>query len=741
MAVTEIGDRSWDFAEADGQAIDLRRRGVPVEMPTRWRLFGPLDEDTTETVWTKFFRVAGGHKARSRVELDIDRHRNVPDQLEIGGRVLEGRDVTLRDGVLDLSAVFGGHGNGQQAFMFAEIDVPADGEVALGAGTDYWMRWWVDGALVLDTMAAGNVAHPIGHVDQCFRRELKAGKHLLAVHLVSGTASWIFKARTATPADEAMSALNEVDYARWGVVPELNAWRPPRPNSNWEWVTAIRSDVAYADVAVECRYQQYSPQGNFGIVIGAQDSDRYYYAYVPVWGQLWRARGFWAAIAVTDGCGHVRNIELKLMHNVPAHQDMWRTLKVERKGNEIQMWVHGVRGPRVRDETYGAGRVGIAGFGDFLVRDVEIEAEQEVEGRGWTAGGRRGASWCHVEEDVSLGDFQHPGQMILDGDQITLPLVIGRNESCHKLNDSNSAVYLYRSGDLGRSWERFAGPIARRDVPEGTRFLVEPGVIRSVHFKNDERCFVIRESRDGEETWSEPMVGRLAGDWEKMFAANARNGASGYTQLNDGTLVVNIGHDYVGLYDSVANVGEGTWGTGMCQPYCTMSRDGGMTWDEPVPLDHAANRMSAEPDGHCCGFSETTSAQLPDGKIVAIARPYRSPFMWQTESADGGKTWRQACYAPFSGAGAPVMIGTRSGYLAVIKRGPGDGLHCSYDGGLNWDAGTMIDYNGLFNGSAIEAEADVMLTAYPQSMDEIRPAYARVQRIRISPDGPVALLD
>ena len=59
---------------------------------------------------------------------------------------------------------------------------------------------------------------------------------------------------------------------------------------------------------------------------------------------------------------------------------------------------------------------------------------------------------------------------------------------------------------------------------------------------------------------------------------------------------------------------------------------------------------------------------------------------------------------------------------------------------MNWDDGTMIDFNGLFNGSAIEVEPDVLLVAYPQSMDEIRPAYARVQRIRITPDEPVPLV-
>ena len=49
----------------------------------------------------------------------------------------------------------------------------------------------------------------------------------------------------------------------------------------------------------------------------------------------------------------------------------------------------------------------------------------------------------------------------------------------------------------------------------------------------------------------------------------------------------------------------------------------------------------------------------------------------------------------------------------------------------------MIDFAESFNGSQIEVEPDVVLVAYPEAMDEIRPAYARVQIIRITPDGPV----
>ena len=740
MAIKTIGGEQWDFVESSGVAITVPLPAANVPLPTQWRMFGPLEPDRVETVWTRFFHVAGGHKARSLTEVAIEAIDHVPTRLEVDGKMLDGRDVTLTGGTLDLATLFDGHEERQQVFLFAELDVADDADIAFGAGTDYWMKWWIDGQVVMDTMDTGNVAHPIGHADQCFRLPIAAGKHLLAVQLIAGTASWVFKAAAATPEDEALAALKQSDSDQWAMAPELNQIRPPRPMQNWEYVTAIRADGSYSDLAVECAYRIDSPNGNVGIVFAAQDSNHYYYAYIPTWGQLWRARAFYAAIGMTDASGHIRNLAMQLMPNVPCHLDIWRTLKVERAGSDIQLWVNGVKGPAVRDDTYGPGRVGVAGFGDFVIRDFTIHSSKSVKSSKWLAGKTRGYSWSRVEEDLDFGDFQHPGQLVRLGDDIILPLTIGRNESCHKLDDTNSAHYLYRSNDGGQSWERYAGPIQRSAMPDGARCVPEPGVVRSVAFDEANRRFILHDSYDQQQTWREPITGKLTGDWERdIFRDGSVNGVSGFCQLNDGALLVTIGHGYPDLFDVIPHVGEGTWGTAASQPYCTVSRDDGLTWSEPVPLDNAAIRTSATPDSPCAGFSETAPAQLPNGKIVAIARPYRSPYMWQTESTDDGKTWRQACYAPFSGHGAPVLVATRSGYLALAQRGPGDALMCSYDGGLNWDAGTMIDYNGLFNGSAIEVEPDVVLIAYPQSMDEIRPAYARVQRIRISPDGPVAL--
>ena len=741
MALTRIGDQEWDFVGTDGREIKLPPAcESAVAMPTRWRLFGPLGDDSTEL--TKRFHFHQ-HSARSLVDLDVGGLREIPRSLDVGGQTLEGRDVVLRDGALDLGRLFGGHQNGQQAFLFAELEVSAEQEAAFGAGCDYWMQWWIDGEVVLDTMVWGNHLHPPGPADHCFRCRLTAGKHIMAVRLVAGTASWTFAAGTATPAQEALSSLRfpgDSELDRWSYTPDLSQMRPPLADGGWRQAAAIRTDACLSDETIELEYQQSVDSGNFGIVLGAQDSGHYYYAYVPLWGQLWRARASYAAIGITDGSGYIRNLKMQLMPNVPCHWNMWKSLKVERRGSDITMWVNGVRGPSVRDDTYGPGRAGVAGFARYLIDDIKIDGTP-INGPTWREDDLPGRTWSHVEEDLDLGDFQGPGQPVrLPDDEIILPIRIARDTSCHQTNEDNAAVYLYSSRDLGRTWSRYAGPMRLDSPARGPWFVPHSGVIRACEFDPDQRQFVLRESSDKALTWGEPMPGALLGDWERdLFREGCWNGLFGFTRLNDGALLAVILHGYKGMYDVIPNHGQGTWGTEVAQPYCTVSRDDGLTWSEPVPMDTAALNLGETPDSPCGGFSETSVAQLPGGRIVALARPFRSPYMWQTHSDDGGKTWRQACYAPFSGAGGPQLVATRSGYLVSIKRGPGVGLHISLDGGLNWDEGTMVDFPSNFNGSAIEVEPDVLLVTYPQAMDEIRPSYARTQRIRITPDGPMPL--
>jgi hypothetical protein len=762
MGLTRIGEEEWDFVDREGGETRLPSEAkAAVEFPTRWRVFGPVGAEMTTVDWARKLNYEWYKEAIPQVDAAVDGLSAVPETLTVGDQTLKGQDVSIEGDTLDFSALFGGHEAGQQAYVMAEMEVESETEVVFGAGCDWWMQWWIDGEPVFDTLETGNsLGFPwstkfhnsrIGATDHCFSRRLEAGRHLIVVRAISGLTAWTLRAGVATPRDETLYALARSN--RWEVVPDLGEIRPP-VQDYWTHTMAIRPDLCFGDVTLECEFKQPLGRGNAGLIFGAQDSGHYYWAQIPKWGQLWSARAVYAAISIADGSGYARNLKMQLMPNVPAHSDVWRTMKVERRGNSIRMWVAGVNGPCVTDDTYGAGRVGIGGFSKYTIRNLKINGRPvehckcRLDRCGeWPEEDRRGQPWINPVPDLSLGDFQHPGPLVKPTeDEIIMPVTIGRGEmSTHRFRPEELALHFYHSLDGGRSWSPYAEPVRWDAVPLGLWFALGQGVIRTVKFDGENKRFTYCDSTDKGVTWSEWRAAKLLGDWERdIFPEGTWNIPGGFACLPDGTLLVPIQHGYKDLYHkgtfaSVPNHGQGTWGTEVGQSYCTISKDHGLSWSEPVPMDHAAMNCGDEPDGPCFGFDETTMAQLPSGRIVALSRPYRSPFMWQTQSDDGGRSWRAAAYAPFSGAGGPDMVATRSGYLALVKRGPGLGLHVSVDGGTNWDEGTLIDFPCTFNGHVMEAEPDVILVAYPRAQDEVRPALMRIQRIRITPDGPVPL--
>jgi hypothetical protein len=151
-------------------------------------------------------------------------------------------------------------------------------------------------------------------------------------------------------------------------------------------------------------------------------------------------------------------------------------------------------------------------------------------------------------------------------------------------------------------------------------------------------------------------------------------------------------------------------------------------------MDNANFNDGYPPDSPVADYTETPFAQLPNGRLVAMSRSCAAPFMWQTHSDDGGRTWRQSCYASFSGAGNPQLVATQSGYLVLIARCSGVGMHVSSDGGTNWSPGGILDSPNYYNGLAIEVEPDVILNAYP--IIDVIPGHLRVQRVRVTADGP-----
>ncbi len=752
MSLTKIGSEQWDFVDATGEESRLPEAGAPaLSFPTRWRVFGPLELQLHTTPE----RLAAAAIASTAVKS----HTTMPDTLEIGDETLEAQDVDLDGDTLDLGKDFGGYDTvffqngagreGQQAYAFAELELDEETEVTFGAGADFWMQWWIDGTPVCDTVAEGNGAHPPSRTDHLFSHRLSAGKHLLGVWLISGQASWVLKAGVLTERDLALASVTFSD--RWQFLPDLGEIRPPRRDASsagassleWDHTMAIATDRCLGDETIECEFQM-GPEGNFGVILGAQDNGHYYTVQAPRWGQLWRARGFWVAICKADGSGYLRILNMQLMPNVVCHRNVWLRLKVERRGNHIQAWVDGVKGPAVTDETYGPGYAGLTGFAKYIVRDLKIDGQPAAAGPAWVEDDHRGQPWIRPVPDTSPGDFQDSAQLLKLADNKILMLVpICRKDSDPLDSRENAGIHRILSRDGGHTWSPEGESTGR---VSGMCYTVGPGRIRDIDSGGETFAFKYRDSTDEGRSWSEPVAAKLLGDWERdILQEGTDNWMIGSSILNDGTLLAVIIHVYTERQKMIPHKGAGTWGTEVAQPYCTLSTDQGRSWSEPVPMDNAALNDGDRPDSPCAGFSETSVAQLPagpapngdEGRIVALARPFHSPFMWQTHSDDGGKSWRMCCYAPFSGSGAPQLVATRSGYLVSIKRGPAVSLHISTDGGVNWDEGTIIDYPASFNGSMIEVEPDVILVAYPESMGEIRPSYIRAQRIRITREGPV----
>ena len=583
----------------------------------------------------------------------------------------------------------------------------------------------------------------------------------MSVMNVAG-ATWEFvgaDAEERRAAEEPNAA--ERSQTKWQILSGNGVMRPPAGLSQPHM--ALRTDRCVADETVSCDFTLHAPEGQFGLVFGAQDAGHYYWAYYPRWGQNWRARAFYAVIARVDGDGHARGLAMMLMPNVVTHWNAELSMRVERRGNHFQMYVNDVKGPFAIDDTYGAGRAGVAGFGDYEVRTFHVHAAAVQAGGAdasmpaWKSDTGRREVWFTPAQDTGYGFIREPFALLkLAGGEIVAG-INSRHGPFHGPEDPGARVTLYRSQDAGRTWSPHGEPRPKKEVPDcfpwGLRwFEPAPGVIRAFHHGPavirraelleglaPEEILSFRDSRDLGLTWGEPQPSHLVGDWNReLYRPGCWNHIYGFTQLRDGTLLAVFLHGYEDLYPNILRAGQGTWGTEIAQPYLSRSEDGGLTWQEPVPMDDAALYQGEEPDSPHGGFSETALAELPGGRIVGVCRPYRSPFSWQTHSDDGGRTWRLVCYAPFSVAGGPQMVATRSGYLALVARQTGLALHTSVDGGVNWDAGTLLAHDCWFNGFLTKAEPDVILVFYYHpSVDGVQPSLPRMQRIRITADGPV----
>jgi len=153
--------------------------------PQEWTVFGPVGKDDPEP--------------------DFGAMKDIPKELTIAGKRLVGQNGMFEDNRLDLGALLDSKEVGKTAYLLATIEADKARELELGAGADWWMKWWVNGEVVCDTTPTGNGNWPPSPADHRFTARLGAGKNLVAVKVVSGGSS-IFVLAAGGPREMAADA-------------------------------------------------------------------------------------------------------------------------------------------------------------------------------------------------------------------------------------------------------------------------------------------------------------------------------------------------------------------------------------------------------------------------------------------------------------------------------------------------------------------------------------------------------
>lgn len=148
------------------------------EFPTKWLLFGPVKREAPEPDFTTL--------------------KQLPDELVVAGQRLTAQEISSRDSEnynseLELGGHLGGRKEGKTAYLLTAITVEREMDVTLCASADWWMKWWVNGRSVYDTLEKGNEGNPSSLIHS-FLVHLKAGRNLIAVKVVSGTSNFTLKA-------------------------------------------------------------------------------------------------------------------------------------------------------------------------------------------------------------------------------------------------------------------------------------------------------------------------------------------------------------------------------------------------------------------------------------------------------------------------------------------------------------------------------------------------------------------
>ena len=463
---------------------------------------------------------------------------------------------------------------------------------------------------------------------------------------------------------------------------------------------AFRTDCSYSDFDARVAFTL-GGHSDAGLIFHAASPSDFWVLHFPDCGQASRAEHFWATVSRMDGDGWLRIVHMELVRRVSSTSSDPHTAEVGLHDGRLRVTIDRTGVFEFADDGLrGSGAVGLYLFGAASFGEVDIDAEPEAAG--WDSSPAPARRWFHPCPDDSHGKWQRPTSLFRSpGGDLVLQFVAQEQPYRGAL----TSLHI-RSQDDGRTWsapEPLVG--AQVDGWEGGYIHVCPdGALRTLMRVDDGFAFAATE--DDGRTWSEPTpcsVHPLPQGMPKLHAPPAP-----LVSLDDGGMLL---FAYGGHESSMTDSHIRTWGAHHCSSFVCRSDDNGRTWSAWTSVDG-----TEDSEGHL-DLTETCAAQASDGRIMTLTRPIYSPWMWESWSEDGGRTWSPCVRGPFPGYATSNMLRTASGALLVAHRSPGCTLNASFDGGITWDAGTMVDSAIWVMGSMAEVAPDRVLYIYWDSFE------------------------
>ncbi len=497
------------------------------------------------------------------------------------------------------------------------------------------------------------------------------------------------------------------------------------PDGGGKEYVAVVNDREYIDFHARFQFKFRQPHGGVQFLFRLQDSMSYYALDIPWCGQQNRNRHLWAGIVISECKALKRYLHFGLVNGVCPEHNRWYEAEIECHGTSIRAWLEGRPVANIEDNTYSSGRIGLMGiitaghqtphFADLHVKGKAIESKLS---KGLAQPLRH---WITPCKEVDNETFQsYPNIIHSRSGVLTASIPFGNPNA----GEIRRTVWV-RSTDNGRTW---SDP-EPATLPQGfgSSFVKRDGTWICIHSKQDtgvDEFLYSFESKDEGKTWSKPKPLNVIGDYPDEFSVPAYPSGQ-ILRLRNDVLLLPVScqvSDPPGLYKVSTN-------------FVFRSDDDGETWAAPIRCDnnnaHDTNRWFCPAD-----FSEIGLAETTDNMILGFGRPGPWPYMWQVQSNDGGKSWNPAAFGSFPGY-CISLTRTTNGALVAIHRFPYISANVSYDNGLTWDAGTILDYPIWANHKAIEVEPNVILLIYMGHIVQTGQADNRILRMRVADKGLV----